>query len=122
MRVQVAADATDIKIGDYVGAYCWLDGFSEPSNPGQFNLKEYLAQRGVFVGASVKSRGGIELLDVRGQDIFIKMSGGCQGCSMARATLRDGVEQILRGEIADLGALHDVTDHAGGADPYIVRP
>ncbi len=62
VRVQVAADATDIKIGDYVLAYCWLDGFGEPLNPGQFNLKKYLAQRDVFIGASVKSRGGIELL------------------------------------------------------------
>ncbi len=62
VRVQVAEPATDIKVGDYIQAYCWLDGFGEPLNPGQFNLKKYLAQRGVFVGASVKSRGGIELL------------------------------------------------------------
>ncbi len=70
VRVQVAEEATDIKIGDYIGAYCWLDGFGEPLNPGQFNLKKYLAQRGVFVGASVKSRGGIELL-ARGGPTFL---------------------------------------------------
>ena len=38
VRVQVAEPATDIKVGDYIQAYCWLDGFGEPLNPGQFNL------------------------------------------------------------------------------------
>jgi len=70
VRVQVAEPATDINVDDYIQAYCWLDGFGEPLNPGQFNLKKYLAQRGVFVGASVKSRGGIELLG-RGGPTFL---------------------------------------------------
>jgi competence protein ComEC len=62
VRVQMAEPARDIKVGDYIQAYCWLDRFGGSLNPGQFNLKKYLARRGVFVGASVKSRGGIELL------------------------------------------------------------
>jgi competence protein ComEC len=73
VRVQVAEEATDIKIGDYVGAYCWLDGFGEPLNPGQFNLKKYLAQRGVFVAAYVKSRGGIELLARGGPTLLVRV-------------------------------------------------
>ena len=70
IRMQVAEPATDINIGDYIQAYCWLDGFGEPLNPGQFNLKKYLLQRGVFIGASIKSRGGIELL-ARGGPTFL---------------------------------------------------
>jgi len=62
VRVQVAEPAVDISIGDYIQAYCWLDRFGGPLNPGQFNLKKYLVRRGVFVGAFVKSRGGIERL------------------------------------------------------------
>jgi len=62
VRVQVAEPAVDISIGDYIQAYCWLDRFGGPLNPGQFDLKNYLARRGVFVGAFVKSRGGIERL------------------------------------------------------------
>ena len=73
IRVQVAQEATDIKIGDYIGAYCWLDGFGEPLNPGQFNLKKYLAQRSVFMGASVKSRGGIELLARGGPTLLARV-------------------------------------------------
>jgi competence protein ComEC len=72
VRVQVAEPATDIKVGDYIQAYCWLDRFGGPLNPGQFNLKKYLARRGVFVGASVKSRGGIKLL---GRSDFTTLAG-----------------------------------------------
>jgi competence protein ComEC len=62
VRVQVSEPASDIEVGDYIQAYCWLDRFGGPLNPGQFDLKGYLARRGVFVGAFVKSRSGIELL------------------------------------------------------------
>jgi len=73
IRVQVAEPATDIKVGDYVQAYCWLNGFGEPLNPGQFNLKKYLVQRGVFLGASVKSRAGIELLARGGPTLLARI-------------------------------------------------
>jgi len=73
VRVQVAEPAMDIKVGDYIQAYCWLDGFGEPLNPGQFNLKKYLAQRGVFIGASVKTHAGIELLARGGPTLLARI-------------------------------------------------
>ena len=62
VRVQVDGPVLDLKAGDYVGMYCWLDKFKQPTNPGQFNTAEYLARKGVFVAASVPSRDAIELL------------------------------------------------------------
>ena len=62
VRVQVNGAVLDLKEGDYVQIYCWLDRFRKPSNPGQFDTAEYLARRNVFVAASVESREGIELL------------------------------------------------------------
>jgi competence protein ComEC len=88
VRVQVAADATDIRIGDYVLVYCWLDGFSEPLNPGQFKLKKYLAQRNVYIGASVKSRGGIEILSRGGPTLLAR----------AKNKLRTVAAEVLFGE------------------------
>ena len=73
IRVQVAEPVTDVKVGDYIQAYCWLDGFSGPLNPGQFNLKKYMEQRGVFVGASIKSRGGIKLLARGGPTLLARV-------------------------------------------------
>jgi competence protein ComEC len=62
IRVQVDGPVLDLKAGDYVQMYCWLDRFKGPTNPGQFNTAKYLARKGVFVAASVPSRDAIELL------------------------------------------------------------
>ncbi len=62
VRVQVDEPVLDLKAGDYIRLYCWLDRFKQPTNPGQFNTAEYLANKGVFVAASVPSRDAIELL------------------------------------------------------------
>jgi len=38
--------------------------------------------------------GGIELVEVRGKDIYVKMSGACVGCQLAGVTL-GGIQQKL---------------------------
>ncbi len=72
-----------------------------------------------MINPAIAAHGGqIELIDVKHNDIFIRMSGGCQGCASSKATLKQGVERTLRQEIPDLGGIYDVTDHAGGENPY----
>lgn len=71
------------------------------------------------VNPSIASHGGyIDLIDVHGNDIFIKMGGGCQGCASSQATLKQGVEQTFRKSIPELGQIIDTTDHAAGKNPY----
>jgi len=71
------------------------------------------------VNPAIASHGGtIDILDVRGQDLYIHMGGGCQGCSQSSATLRLGVEQQLREAVPELGQIFDTTDHAAGENPY----
>ncbi len=62
VRVQVGEPVLDLQPGDNIQAYCWLDRFGPPTNPGQFDTAAYLARRNVFVGVYIESRGGIELL------------------------------------------------------------
>jgi competence protein ComEC len=62
IRVQVGEPVLDLKVGDYVQAYCWLDKFKPAQNPGQFDVKSYLARKNVYVAAFVKTRSAIELL------------------------------------------------------------
>lgn len=62
VRVQVGEPVLDLQVGDNIEAYCWLNRFSSPTNPGQFDTAAYLASRNVFVGASIESRDGIKLL------------------------------------------------------------
>ncbi|GAI80330.1 unnamed protein product, partial [marine sediment metagenome] len=77
VRVQVDEPVLDLKAGDYIEAYCWLDRFKEPTNPGQFNTARYLARKNVFIAASVQSRDGIEILRFAQNDrwsgIFTKL-------------------------------------------------
>ena len=71
------------------------------------------------INPAVASHGGVvHLLDVRDNNLFIQMGGGCQGCGMASVTLKHGVETSIRQAIPEIGAILDVTDHAAGRNPY----
>ncbi len=71
------------------------------------------------INPAVASHGGwVELIDVRKNELFIKMGGGCQGCGMAGVTLKQGVEKSIRQAIPSIGAIMDTTDHASGRNPY----
>ena len=63
--------------------------------------------------------GHVTVVDVQGNDVYVTMGGGCQGCGFADATLRDGVERTLRERIPNFGQLIDTTDHAAGERPYV---
>jgi len=79
-------------------------------------IKEILDTR---VNPSVAAHGGhISLIDVVGPRAFIRMEGGCQGCGMANATLKDGVEVEIKKEVPSIQQVLDVTDHAEGTNPY----
>lgn len=71
------------------------------------------------VNPMVASHGGhIALHGVEGNDVHIEMSGGCQGCGMATATLKLGVERLIREFVPEVGDIVDVTDHSSGHNPY----
>ncbi|MCK4752300.1 MAG: ComEC/Rec2 family competence protein [Planctomycetes bacterium] len=73
VRVQVGEPVLDLKAGDYVQAYCWLSRFGGASNPGQFDISKYLSRRGVYVGVSVQSRDGIEVVGDESRGGFTKI-------------------------------------------------
>lgn len=71
------------------------------------------------INPALDAHGGyIELLDVQGTRLFIHMGGGCQGCAMSTATLKQGVETMLRSEVPEVSDILDTTDHAAGENPY----
>lgn len=66
--------------------------------------------------------GTITLVDVRDTEIYLEMSGGCQGCAMSRMTLRQGVERMVLQAVPEITVIHDVTDHASGENPFFEGP
>lgn len=71
------------------------------------------------VNPMVASHGGsIELVDYASGVAFVRMTGGCQGCGSAKATLRQGVEETLFAAFPRIKQIVDVTDHSAGENPY----
>lgn len=71
------------------------------------------------INPAVAAHGGyVELIDVRRNNVYLRLGGGCQGCGAADVTLKQGIEKAIR-ELAPLvGEILDTTDHAAGRNPY----
>jgi Fe-S cluster biogenesis protein NfuA len=50
--------------------------------------------------------------------IRVRLEGGCQGCSLAEVTLRQGIEPVLRARLPQLIGVTDVTEHEAGTEPF----
>jgi len=87
-----------------------------PTGPMADRVREVLNTQ---VNPAIASHGGmISLVDVKDTEVYVEMSGGCQGCALSRMTLRQGVERMLKQAVPELTEVHDVTDHASGASPF----
>ncbi len=74
------------------------------------------------INPSIAKHGGrISAEGVTDGTLYIRMSGGCQGCAASQLTLRGGVERILRAELPELKGIVDVTDHDTGTNPFFRR-
>lgn len=91
-----------------------------PQGPLADRIRELLETR---INPAVSMHGGhIGLADVEDGEVFIVMSGGCQGCALSRMTLKQGVERMIRQEVPEVTGVHDVTDHEKGENPYYDAP
>jgi Fe/S biogenesis protein NfuA len=71
------------------------------------------------VNPSIAAHGGFAtLISVDGDTVFLTMGGGCQGCAMSKATLRQGIEVAIKDAVPEIHNVVDVTDHEVGANPY----
>jgi cystathionine gamma-synthase len=63
-------------------------------------------------------RGHVSVVDATAGRVRIRLEGGCQGCSLAEVTIRQGIEVLLRTHLPEVVAVIDVTDHAAGSAPF----
>lgn len=63
-------------------------------------------------------RGHVTVTGAEDGWIRIRLDGGCQGCSLAEVTIRQGIEPLLRARLPAITGLTDVTDHEAGSDPF----
>ncbi len=79
-------------------------------------MEQLLAEQ---INPMVASHGGfVELIDIKDGRIYLEFGGGCKGCGMVSATLKQGVEVLVKENIPGIEEILDVTDHANGTNPY----
>jgi Fe/S biogenesis protein NfuA len=79
-------------------------------------IQQVLAEQ---VNPSLDMHGGsAALIDVMGGIAFLELTGGCQGCSQANSTMKQGIEASIRQSVPEVREVRDVTNHAEGMSPY----
>jgi Fe-S cluster biogenesis protein NfuA len=46
--------------------------------------------------------GDVQLIEVTGSTVKIKLKGACGGCPMASMTLKHGIERVLKEEVPEI--------------------
>lgn len=63
--------------------------------------------------------GNVEIVDLDNDKLFVRLSGGCQGCSSSKATLKDGIQTLVKQNFPMISEVVDLTDHVSGENPYM---
>jgi len=72
------------------------------------------------INPMVASHGGkVSLVDVTSDKVYVRLEGGCHGCSSSQATLKQGVEIAIKRAVPQIQDVIDVTDHTTGHNPYM---
>ena len=50
--------------------------------------------------------------------LYVRLSGGCQGCAASKQTLQGQVSAYLIEEFPEITGIIDNTDHSSGENPY----
>ena len=67
-------------------------------------------------------RGMVDLQEVTADGVVVlRFGGGCHGCGMVDATLKNGIEKTLLSKVPGVTAVRDATDHDTGQAPYMPR-
>ncbi len=71
------------------------------------------------INPALASHGGYAALaGVEDTTVFLTMGGGCQGCALSAATLREGIQVAIKEAIPEVTEIVDATDHAQGDNPF----
>ena len=105
-------DAPTAEIPDWV-----FNGTEEvPTGP---EAEAVLALLDEKINPAVAPHGGrISLVDVTDHVAYVRMEGGCQGCSASAVTLQQGVQNAILTEVPTIQGVVDVTEHALGDNPF----
>jgi Fe/S biogenesis protein NfuA len=65
-----------------------------------------------MITPALASHGGAaQVVKVEAGKVYVELQGGCRGCPGARATMKDGIERLLKEQVKGVEEVLDVTDH-----------
>ena len=82
---------------------------------------QYLLDTQINPGVAAHG-GAVQVVDVRGENLYLRLHGGCQGCGAADFTLKQGIETIVKRAVPEIQQIIDLTNHQAGSNPYYRRP
>ena len=53
--------------------------------------------------------GDVELVEIDGDVVKVRLQGACAGCPMSQMTLKDGIERILKEKVPEIASVEAVT-------------
>lgn len=65
--------------------------------------------------------GSVQVIEVNDDKVYLRLHGGCQGCSAADFTLKQGIEAIVKRAVPEIQQVIDLTNHSAGLSPYYRR-
>jgi len=72
------------------------------------------------VAPALAAHGGtVEIIDLENDKLYIRLSGGCQGCSSSIATVKEGITTLVKQHFPQIVEAVDMTDHSTGKNPYM---
>jgi len=66
--------------------------------------------------------GSVQIVEVKDDSVYLRLHGGCQGCSAADFTLKQGIEVIVKRAVPEIQQIIDLTNHNAGLNPYYRGP
>ncbi|MES0351128.1 MAG: NifU family protein, partial [Desulfobacteria bacterium] len=52
--------------------------------------------------------GDVELVDIEGGIVKVRLQGACKGCPMSQMTLKNGIEKHLKQEVPEVDSVESV--------------
>jgi Fe/S biogenesis protein NfuA len=86
------------------------------NDPVSMKVQQVLDTR---VNPSVAMHGGfVSLKEFKEGIAYVVLGGGCQGCGMAKITLSQGIDVMIKEEVDEVQEVIDATDHDLGTNPF----
>lgn len=86
------------------------------NDPVSMKIQEILD---THVNPTVAMHGGfVSLKEYNDGVAYVILGGGCQGCGMAKITLSQGIDVMIKDGVPEVTKVVDATDHAMGTNPF----